>query len=66
MTRAARYRVTRRLSVLAFRAYCALSYIFLLSPMIVVIGASLNGPKSTNDASFQFPPELRLAWLSLH
>ena len=63
MTRAQQYRLKRGLAVWSFRAYCALSYIFLLSPMVVVIGTSLNGPKSTTDASFQFPPEnVSLHW----
>lgn len=63
MTAAQLYRIKRALGRWAFWSYCALSYIFLLSPMIVVIGASLNGPKASNDASFQFPPEnLSLHW----
>ena len=63
MDRATRYKFKRALGRLAFRAYCALSYIFLLSPMVVVIGTSLNGPKATTDASFQFPPEnISLHW----
>ncbi|MCG8358872.1 MAG: ABC transporter permease [Kiloniellales bacterium] len=63
MTRAEQYRIKRATGVWAFRAYCTLSYIFLLSPMVVVIGTSLNGPKGTTDASFQFPPEnVSLYW----
>ena len=63
MTRAARYKLKRGLGIFAFRASCALSYIVVLSPMVVVIGTSLNGPKSTTDASFQFPPEnISLHW----
>ena len=35
--------------------YCSLSYIFLLSPMIVVIGASFHG--GTYTSAIKFPPE---------
>lgn len=57
------YRVRRQLGLWLFWAYCAFSYIFLLSPMIVVAGSSLNGPTEQVDASFQFPPEnLSLYW----
>ena len=49
----------------AYWAYCSLSYIFLLSPILVVIGTSFNGPSSTIEASFKFPPEnLTFYWYS--
>ncbi|MFT7532110.1 MAG: hypothetical protein ACI9FD_003138, partial [Gammaproteobacteria bacterium] len=36
-------------------AYCSFSYIFLLSPMIVVIGASLHGGEYYT--AIKFPPD---------
>ncbi len=61
--RFSRHRSTRLLGRLCFYAYCSLSYIFLLSPIVVVIATSLNGPSSTSEASFKFPPEnLSLHW----
>ncbi len=59
------YKARRRTGVWLYWAYCSLSYIFLLSPMIVVIGTSLNGPTVSHDASFRFPPEnVSLYWYS--
>lgn len=60
-----KYRTQRRFGHWCYWAYCSLSYIFLLSPIIVVVGTSFNGPTSTTDASFSFPPEnLSLYWYS--
>ncbi|MBI1386578.1 MAG: ABC transporter permease subunit [Rhizobiales bacterium] len=51
------HRVQRRLGKGLFWLYCSLSYIFLLAPIVVVIGTSFNGPTETVDASFDFPPK---------
>lgn len=51
------YQVQRRIRKICFWMYCSLGYIFLLSPIIVVIGTSFNGPTTTIDASFNFPPK---------
>lgn len=41
--------------------WCALSYIFLLSPLVIVIGASFNG--GSGSSAISFPPEnLTLRW----
>lgn len=44
---------------LGLLAWCALSYIFLLSPLLIVAGASLHG----GDGAMRFPPEnISLKW----
>lgn len=57
------YRARSQVRKSLFWVYCSLSYIFLLAPIVVVIGTSFNGPKGTNDASFNFPPQnVSLYW----
>ena len=57
------YRTRRAIARYAFLFACSLSYIFLLAPLVVVVGTSLNGPTETVEASFRFPPEnLSLYW----
>ncbi|MDG1004338.1 MAG: ABC transporter permease, partial [Emcibacteraceae bacterium] len=51
------YQTQRTVRKICFWMFCSLGYIFLLSPMIVVIGTSFNGPTGSIDASFSFPPE---------
>jgi putative spermidine/putrescine transport system permease protein len=47
-----------RVSSLALRAFCALVYVYLLAPIVVVVGASLNA-----GAFLAFPPQgLSLRW----
>src|SRR6266568_404188 len=47
-----------RVSSLALGAFCALVYVFLLAPIVVVVGASLNA-----GAFLTFPPQgLSLRW----
>lgn len=47
---------------LAVLAYCSLSYIFLLSPLVVVLGASLSGGDHLYTA-VSFPPKnITLKW----
>jgi putative spermidine/putrescine transport system permease protein len=47
-----------RISSLALGAFCALVYVFLLAPIVVVVGASLNA-----GAFLTFPPQgLSLRW----
>lgn len=42
-------------------AWCAISYVFLLSPLIIVIGASFHG--GSGGSAISFPPEnLTLKW----
>lgn len=57
------YRLQKSIGRFFFGLYCSISYIFLLSPMVVVIGTSLNGPTENVEASFTFPPDsLSLYW----
>jgi putative spermidine/putrescine transport system permease protein len=50
-----------RLSAIAFDAFCALVYAFLLAPIVVVVGASLNA-----GAFLTFPPQgLSLRWFAV-
>ena len=57
------YRLRQHAGRCAYWAYCSISYIFLLAPTVVVIATSFNGPTSTIEASFRFPPEnLSLYW----
>lgn len=57
--RGSRARMPRRsllpVGALVHLGWCSLSYIFLLSPLVVVIGASLNG--GGEYASMSFPPQ---------
>jgi putative spermidine/putrescine transport system permease protein len=49
-----------RISSLALGAFCALVYVFLLAPIVVVVGASLNA-----GAFLTFPPQgLSLRWFT--
>ncbi len=49
------------LAKVSFFGFCSLSYIFLLSPLVVVIGASLH--RGTRYTVVKFPPEdLSLYW----
>lgn len=57
MSNAFSYKSRRRIGKLAFWFCCSLSYIFLLSPLVVVIATSFNGPTDSVNASFKFPPE---------
>ena len=47
----------------SFFSYCSLSYIFLLSPLVIVIGASLH--RGTRYTVVKFPPEdISLYWFT--
>lgn len=57
------YKIHKSIARFFYGLYCSFSYIFLLSPILVVIGTSLNGPTENVEASFRFPPEnLSLYW----
>ena len=57
------YKIRKLIGRFLFGLYCSFSYVFLLSPILVVIGTSLNGPTKNVEASFKFPPEsLSLYW----
>jgi putative spermidine/putrescine transport system permease protein len=51
------YKMRKRIGSVAFLAFCSLSYIFLLAPLVVVVATSFNGPTGSVEASFKFPPE---------
>ena len=51
------YKIRKSIGRFFYGLYCSFSYIFLLSPILVVIGTSLNGPTDNVEASFKFPPE---------
>ena len=57
------YKIQKTIGRFLYGLYCSFSYIFLLSPILVVIGTSLNGPTENVEASFKFPPDtLSLYW----
>ena len=57
------YKIRKSIGRFFYGLYCSISYIFLLSPILVVVGTSLNGPTENVEASFGFPPEnISLYW----